>query len=260
MKKAISYRLSAISRMGALAGMLVPAGCQQINSNPRQTDGADQPLHMRIQETFVLSDAENWLFRTPELWSVAEESDRRYLRMSEPPQRPMLPGVRRPQEYAIYAPHEFRSFSLSCFVRVERDTAVKARDACIIFGRQDDTHYYYVHLAGVSDGVHNTLMRVDGDTRKRLVPEDYRPTPVFTDREWHKVDVLRNADTGLIQIYVNAYDPATATPYFEVIDKTYEWGHLAIGSFDDFASFSGILIEGQARKPASPPNADRGEE
>jgi hypothetical protein len=104
--------------------------------------------------------------------------------------------------------------------------------------------------------VHNRVMRVDGDARKRLVPDNFRPTPVFTDRQWHKVDVLRDCDTGLIQVYVDAYDPETATPYFELTDKSYEWGHLAIGSFDDHASFAGILIEGEARTPATPPSAD----
>jgi hypothetical protein len=218
----------------------------------------DEPLHVQTRETFQLAGADNWLFRTPELWKVADENGRRYLQMSEAPQRPMTPGVRRPQEYAIYSPYEFRSFSLSCYVRVDRDPATTARDAVIIFGRQDDTHLYYVHLSGRSDAAHNTIMRVDGATRQRLMPDNYNPTPIMTDREWHKVDVLRNCDTGLIQVYVDANDPATAKPYFEVNDKTYDWGYLALGSFDDFASFARIFIEGEGRKPTSPPRADAG--
>lgn len=232
------------------------AGCTQSQSG--QSDRPpERPASVQVEETFQLSEAENWLFRTPGMWRIADESGKRYLQMAEPPGRPMLPGVRRPQEYAVYTPYEFRSFSMSCFVRVDRDPQVGARDACIIFGRQDDTHFYYVHLAGVSDGAHNTVMRVDGPTRKRLMPDTYTPKPVMVDRAWHKVDVLRDCDTGRIQIFVDAYDPATARPYFEITDKTYEWGHLAIGSFDDHASFARILIEGEARRPAAPPTADR---
>ncbi|HON68308.1 MAG TPA: hypothetical protein PLS23_17605 [Phycisphaerae bacterium] len=247
----------AVSQTVMVGCFWLLAGCSQSNATSERATPTDKPLHVRILETFQLSDADAWIFRTPELWTVADEQGRRYLQMHEPPARPMLPGIRRPQEYAIYAPYEFRSFSLSCFVRVDRDPATKARDAVIIFGRQDDTHLYYVHLSGLSDGVHNTIIRVDGQTRQRILPDNFHPAPVMTDREWHKVDVLRNADTGLIQVYVDAYDEATARPYFEVTDRTYEWGHLALGSFDDFASFAQIRIEGEARKPATPPTADR---
>jgi hypothetical protein len=123
---------------------------------------------------------------------------------------------------------------------------VPARDACVIFGRRDDTHMYYVHLSGVSDAAHNTIMRVDGATRTRIMPDSFRPPPVMTDRAWHKVDVLRNVDTGLIQVFVDAGSEGAA-PYFEVTDRTYDWGFVALGSFDDFASFARVRIEGEGR-------------
>lgn len=235
-----------------VSGLLLP-GCQ----DPSTAPGQSPPAIVRAEETFELSEGENWLFRTPALWQVVEDGGRRFLRMAEPPPRAMLPGVRRVQEYAVFAPYEFRSFTLSCRLRVDRDPGTPFRDACILFGRQDDTHYYYAHLAGFSDSVHNTLMRVDGATRRRLLPESHLPPPVLTDHEWHKVDVLRNADTGAIQVFIDAFDPETATPYFEITDRTYEWGFIAVGSFDDFASFDHILIEGQARKPAAPPVMDQ---
>ena len=232
-----------------MAGLLLAglAGCQKPAATAPQGPPRAEFLHVNVQELFELPTADSWSPRTPELWSVAAEGDRRFFRMTEPPQRPMLEGVRRPQEYAVYSPYEFRSFSLSARVRVDRDPAVKARDAVIIFGMQDPTHFYYAHLAGGADEAHNTLWRVDGQTRTRMLPADVRPPPAMPDLAWHKVDVIRDADTGLIQVFVDAYDPA-AKPLFEATDKTYEWGRVAIGSFDDFASFARVLIEGQGRK------------
>ncbi len=113
-----------------IVNVLFSSGCHDAGKEPGRSE--QRPLHVAVSETFELSDAESWLFRTPELWKVVTEGDRRVLQMAEPPARPMMPGVRRPQEYAIYAPYEFRSFSLSCHVRVDRDPAVRARDACII--------------------------------------------------------------------------------------------------------------------------------
>ena len=163
----------------------------------------------------------------------------------------MLPGVRRPQEYALYAPYQFRSFSLSIRVRVDRAPSVLRRDAVVIFGWQDDTHFYYAHLSGLTDEWHNALVRVDGQTRVSLIPPASRPPPTLTDTAWHKVDILRDVNAGTIEVYVDAYDE-TARPVFRAADRTYEWGHIGIGSFDDHASFASMKIEGEARAAARP--------
>ncbi len=213
----------------------------------RTTD--PEPLIVTVREDFDLPDpGDAWRFRTPSLWRVAVEGDRRFLQMAVPPERPMLPGVRRPQEYALYIAWEFRSFSLSCRLRLDRDVSVKARDACIIFGRRDETHFYYVHLSSISDGTHNSIMRVDGETRQQLVPDSRSIPPAIADRAWHKVDVLRDVDAGTIKVFVDAYDASTPA-LFSIIDRTYDWGFIALGSFDDHASFTRIIIDGQARKP-----------
>ena len=229
---------------------LLAAGCNQLN--PPAAQEQDQ-LQVKVEEAFRLSDADNWLFRTPALWKVDGEPGRHYLQMGQVPKRPLLPGARRPQEYAIYTPYEFRSFALSCFVRVDRDATT--RDACVIFGRQDSTHCYYVHLSALLSGSHNTIVRVDGTTCRPLVPADKKAKPVTMDRGWHKLDVLRNCDTGLIQVYVDARN-ADTPPSFEVKDKTYEWGSVAMGSFDAPCGFARILIEGEGRQLTHKPSID----
>jgi hypothetical protein len=223
------------------------SGCK----TPPQSPAAGSPIVTAFDQFLLDEPGENWAFRTPELWRVAVEGDRRFLQMAIPPERPMLAGVRRPQEYAIYAPYEFRGFSLSARVRADRDPSVTRRDACIIFGWQDETHFYYAHLSGATDEWHNALVRVDGETRVSLVPPGQRPPPTLTDLAWHKVDVLRELKAGTIEVYVDAYDPA-ARPVFRVVDRTYEWGHVGVGSFDDHASFANVKIEGEARPAARP--------
>jgi hypothetical protein len=65
------------------------------------------------------------------------------------------------------------------------------------------------------------------------------------------VDVLRNAKTGTIEVYFDAFDQEDK-PIFRVVDRTYEWGYVGLGSFDDHASFANVKIEGEARKAARP--------
>lgn len=236
-------RVMAFARMLILAAGLLPCGCQ---ATKPQAGKQDEIIDLTFRDTFDMREpSDAWTFRTPELWRIAMEQDKRILQMAEPPQRPMMPGVRRPQEYAVYNRHEFRSFSLSCWLRLDRDVKTKARDACIIFGRQDDTHLYYAHLSSLSEEFHTALVRVDGTTRQNLIPEQRRPPAPITDRQWHKVDVLRDVNAGTITVYVDEKEP----PLFKVTDRMYEWGQIAIGSFDDHASFAGVLIKGQARTP-----------
>jgi hypothetical protein len=191
--------------IGGLAGLLGAAGCQTPQANPQAADG---PIKATVREDFELTEpSAAWTFRTPALWRIATEDERNLLQMAIPPKRPMMPGVRRPQEFAIYNKYQFRSFSLTCRIRVDDDPANTARDACVIFGRKDDTHFYYAHLGSTAGGTHNTLMRVDGDKRQSLIPAGTQRPAAMPDRAWHKVDILRDVTAGTIKVYVDAFEP-----------------------------------------------------
>ena len=235
-------RISAMVSLAATC--LTQVGCQHLITEP---DRDPPPLIVNVVEEFMLDEpGEAWIFRTPELWRIGVGGDRRFLQMVEPPPRAMLPGARRPQEYALYAKHQFRSFNLSCRLRVDCAHSVAGRDACIIFGRRDDTHLYYVHFSNVADAFHNAIIRVDGQTRTSLLPAGTHPPLTVPGTEWHKVDIIRDVDTGTITIYVDAYDRQTK-PWAQIEDKTYDWGYVGLGSFNDHASFAHVLIEGEAR-------------
>jgi hypothetical protein len=232
----------------SLSLLLLTAGCEL----PSRTPAAPAPPLITAFDQFRLDEpGDNWVFRTPELWRIAQEGDRRFLQMAFPPQRPAPPGVPRPREYTLYAPYQFRSFSLSARIRVDSDSAATARDAVVIFGWQDDTHFYYAHLANTTGQWENTIVRVDGGSRVSLVAPARHPAPIITDAAWHKVDVLCDASKGSIEVYVDAYDPSDP-PVFKIVDRTYEWGHVGLGSFDDHASFANVKIEGEARRTSPP--------
>lgn len=253
-------RISSAARRGlAVLTVVTLCGCSEFNFTPATRPAGNDWAIVHAAEGFDLDEpGDAWTFRTPQLWRVAVDGDRRFLQMAYPPERPMLPGIRRPQEYAVYNRFEFRSFSLACYVRVDRDPGVKGRDACIIFGRRDDTHFYYAHLSNYTDSFHNNLVRVDGTTRGALLPPDPMRRPAITDQEWHLVDVIRDVDAGTIKVYVDRdKGEQYASPIFEAVDRTYESGFIALGSFDDHASFGRFAIEGQARPAMARPAADR---
>ena len=231
--------------VASFCSILLLAGCQ----TPHSASQSAHPLVVNFQEDFLLEEPPDvWVFRTPALWRIAIEGDRHLLQMAIPPPRPLMPGAARPQEYAIYNQYEFRSFNLSCRVRIDREVSTRGRDACIIFGRQDNVHLYYVNLSSLSEDANNNLVRVDGRSRTVLIPRNRQPAPAIADRAWHKVDIQRDCDRGQVKVFVDAFDPEDP-PLFDATDKTYDWGYLGFGSFDDHASFAHILVEGEGRRP-----------
>ncbi len=254
-----SRTLSTCGSPLVLLALATLCGCADFKLPAASRPAEENWAIVRVAEGFDLDEpGDAWTFRTPRLWRIAVDGDRRFLQMAYPPERPLLPGVRRPQEYAVYNKFEFRSFSLACYVRIDRDPSVKGRDACIIFCRRDDTHFYYAHLSNFTDDFHNNLIRVDGDTRRALLPADANRRPAITDQHWHLVEVIRYADAGTIRVFVDRDKGGQyAAPLFEATDKTYDWGTIALASFDDHASFGRLAIEGQARPATTPPTIDR---
>ncbi|HOW69374.1 MAG TPA: hypothetical protein PKY77_02135 [Phycisphaerae bacterium] len=239
---------------GALTLLLFLAflpGCQ---TNPPRKSPVPDWFDVTLADDFEFdAPSSAWRFRTPSLWRIAYEGDRRFLQMAIPPEGTRPGAGIRPWEYAVYGRYEFRSFSLSCRVRIDRELTVEGRDVCILFGRQDPGHYYYLDLSADSGDFRNTLVRVDGPSRKALLSTTAARPPTITDRAWHRVDILRDVDSGTIKVYVDAEpNSAPPKPTLEGQDRSYPWGTIALGSFGHHASFARLAIEGQAREPRAP--------
>lgn len=146
------------------------------------------------------------------------------------------PPVRRPGEYALLQ----RELPVGVFT-IEAVTLEPAetvhRDICLIFGYQDDTHFYYAHISSSSDNkFHNIIMRVDGDSRTRINLE-IDPEPRLTD-DWISIRV-QHATNGDIKVYAGDLK----TPLMTAKDTTYPIGKIGFGAFDDRAAFSTLTME-----------------
>jgi hypothetical protein len=58
------------------------------------------------------------------------------------------------------------------------------------------------------------------------------------DQGWHRVRLVRNVDTGQIQVYFGT-DPA---PVLSAVDTTLRTGRVGVGSFDETAEFRGLEL------------------
>jgi hypothetical protein len=116
------------------------------------------------------------------------------------------------------------------------------RDAVVVFGYQDPAHFYYVHLGKQADDHANQIFIVNGEARKKISITSTTGTN-WTD-DWHAVKVVRKPADGTIEIFFDQMDK----PVMTAKDKTFAWGRVGVGTFDDTSDWDDIVVRGTATK------------
>jgi hypothetical protein len=144
--------------------------------------------------------------------------------------------IRRPATVAIFKTPPMQRVTIEAEIRCTTPVDVVYRDLQLIFGYESPTRFYYTHLSGITDDVHNGVFLVDNADRRRI--DSGRTPPVLKDQAWHRVRLERDGSSGRIQIYV---DGATA-PAFDLTDATIKTGRVGLGSFDDTGEFRNVVV------------------
>jgi hypothetical protein len=150
--------------------------------------------------------------------------------------------IRRPAALAVLQSPALVSATVQVEMRSTAPLEVKNRDLEIIFDYVSPTRFYYVHLAGITDAVHNGVFLVDGKDRRRI--DDGKAAPQLTDREWHRVRLERDGETGRIEVFVDGADQ----PSLKASDTSIRAGRVGLGSFDDTGEFRRFGVAGYATK------------
>src|SRR5262245_3930198 len=116
------------------------------------------------------------------------------------------------------------------------------RDAVVVFGYQDPAHMYYVHLGKKADEHANQIFIVNGADRKKISITSTLGTD--WDDNWHTVKIIRTPSDGTIEIY---YDDMQK-PVMTANDKTFAYGRIGVGTFDDTADWDDITLRGALHK------------
>jgi hypothetical protein len=213
----------------ALLLALVPCGgslqAQQVQPGAKAASGA---LHFDFEQP-----SGDWQMTDPESWRIADGRLQLFRKASS-----YQPAVRSPLHIAWFTGREFRSFQLD--VRIHStEPDYNHRDACLFFGHQGPTRYYYVHLGKKADPHANQIFIVNDAARVSISKTTTPGTP--WDDQWHHVRVKRDAESGNIRVYFDNMDE----PVMTASDKTFLSGHIGLGSFDDVAEFDDLSITEQ---------------
>jgi hypothetical protein len=118
------------------------------------------------------------------------------------------------------------------------------RDMCLFFGYQDAAHFYYVHLGQKTDDHANQIFIVNNAPRTKISTKTTDGTK--WDDQWHQVKLVRTVADGAVSVYFDDMK----TPVMTATDKTFTWGQVGVGSFDDTGNWADVKIRGvKAEKP-----------
>lgn len=116
------------------------------------------------------------------------------------------------------------------------------RDLCLFFGYQDDSHLHYVHLGKKADDHANQIFIVNDKPRAKISITSTKGTD-WTDN-WHHARVVRDVESGTIEVYFDDMKK----PVMTAKDKTFTWGRVGVGSFDDTGNFDHVRLYGETVK------------
>jgi len=213
---------------------------------------AQAEMPILYQDDFSKEDAlARWEPTDPAQWKLGSEGDNKVLSLFER-KSSYKTKVRSPFSFAL-----LRDLVVSDFVLdLKARSTVKPyghQDLCFFFGHQGPTRYYYVHIAVAADPNAHSVMIVNDKPRVSLLGtpgegiggDEFRTKGVVWGDGWHNIRISRKVADGLIEVY---FDDMTK-PIMRVRDKTFTWGRVGIGSFDDTGDFDDIVLRGLKAEP-----------
>jgi len=187
----------------------------------------------------LFSDQAKWTFDDATAWKWNDDADGT---LTLTKQNAYKPPFRSPTNLAWFSTREWSSFTLT--LECQLNTFNEGNnDLCIAFGGTGADQFYYVHLGEKADAAHHQIHIVNKADRSPITTWRNAGTPWKKDT-WHQVKIIRNAATGDIGVWFDQ----DKTPLLTARDKTFAWGKIGLGSFDDIGRFRNVSIQGTSRE------------
>lgn len=199
-----------------------------------------EPSQKVLYKTEFEKGADDWEPTDAKAWKI-EQVDGNAVYSQFKKRSDYKPPHRSPYNIALLKDRVVRDFVLTAKVKSTHPD-YGHRDACLFFGYQDSAHFYYVHLGKSTDDHANQVFIVNEAPRTKISQKTTPGTP-WTD-DWHRVKIVRQVDSGLIEVYFDDMEE----PAMVARDKTFVWGRIGLGSFDDTTQWDDVRLEGTAGK------------
>ena len=217
-----------------LASALVPALAMLVGMPAVAADKCDLPL---VFEDDFEKGADHWQPTDPAAWRVVETDRGKVYNQFKTSD--YKPPHRSPFNVSLVKDVTVGDFVLTVKVQSTNHGAGAHQDMCLFFNYQDPAHFYYVHLGKRPDPHSSQIMIVNGAPRVMITKNETPGVP--WDDEWHQVKIVRKIDDGTIEIYFDDMKK----PMMIASDKTFTWGRVGLGSFDDNGNWDDFKLCGK---------------
>ena len=180
-----------------------------------------------------------WHPSQPDRWKITDEDGNNRLHLLGKSGK-YKPPVRSPHSIILLKDKPVGDFVLTAKVKTLQTTRGH-RDMDVFFGYQDPSHFYYVHLGEKPDPHSSQIFIVNGTPRTKITETPDVGIP-WKDDHWHEVKVVRKVNSGLIEIYFDDMEKPQKVAH----DKSFQWGLIGLGSFDDLGQWDDVKINGVA--------------
>jgi hypothetical protein len=199
--------------------------------------GAEPPL---VFEDDFEAGASRWQPTDSASWKIIDTPDGKVYSLFQ--QSKYQPPFRSPVNIALAEGPMVGDFVLE----LKLQSTVKDynhRSMVVVFGYQDPAHFYYVHFGKKTDDHANQIFIVDGAPRLKVSTKTMPGTA--WDDAWHRVKVVRTVADGSTAVYFDDLK----TPAMTAADKTFAWGRIGVGAFDDLGNIDDVRLRGVVVEP-----------
>ncbi len=165
-------------------------------------------------------------FTTPDNWKVPAVRGKSFIEFKTKPSKYKY-KVRSPLTIGLIRDVEVKDFVLEAELQ-QTGKEYGHRDMCVFYGFKDRSHFYYTHIASVTDDHAHNCFIVNDKPRIKISHETTKGHK-WSAKDWHRVRLVREHASGKIEVYVNDMKK----PIMRATDKTFDWGRIGFGSFDD---------------------------
>lgn len=202
-----------------------------------------EELPLLYKESFK-KGAGAWHPSDTSMWTVDKQKDGNHVYHLHG-KSAYVPPVRSPHSVTLLKDHVVGDFVLTAKVRTLQ-TPRAHRDMCLFWGYQNSSNFYYVHLGQATDPHANQVFIVKDEPRIMITEKNNEGTP-WKDGKWHQVKIVRKVKSGLIEVYFDDMEKPQQVAH----DKSFQWGLIGLGSFDDLGLWDDIELRGEVieKKP-----------
>jgi len=210
--------------------LLGACGAQPPVAEPEPQTSSTAPSDVQFTDDFASDPAGRWEPVTPSAWRW-DKAEGTYALVKNVE---LTESVRAPFNRNLIKGVVVGDFQLDVDLRsTTRD--YPNQSLCLFFGYQDRAHMYYAHFGRQASDTSNQVFIVNGKDR---APISTTTAGTAWDDAWHHARVVRDAQSGRIDVYFDDMD----APVMTAVDTTFATGQVGIGSFDDTGQFDNVVL------------------